>query len=393
MIRHSSHLFFRNNPLYTHAYILLCMSKKKNTSKRRRRELPAIKNEFFDSFNEMRQQHDTTWNEVFQRFHNYKEFVDFFLGLPPKPTETDMLNVVTISYLLPVWLDHIYQNFIKENIKVHSLKELGNSVAKDIPAVIIAAGASLHDGDNNLERLRDSAFYKEKKGIIISTAHTLRDCINAGVTPDYIVLIDEGIQSLEYIDVDDGHMNNIKGIFSPTINPEVLKQWKGEKYFYIGIIPEKTTPNVQAVLTSLFPFFLEFDGGQNCGTAAWNIARYMGCNQIVLLGLDFAFKTDVPANETPYYGAFRKSYKSDEEMLKKAYRFHTHSFFKTNCYTNSVFDNFRKNAVFLFKKANEKFGTKTINCSPGIIDDKKVTNMWFKDWLAEWEKGNAVKKR
>jgi len=360
------------------------MTKKKNPSKKRRRELPEIKNEFFDSFNKIRQIHDATWNETFERFHNYQDWVEHLFDMPKKATETDKINAITVTHLLPVWLEHTYQNFIKNNVNIHGLEELF-SANRGASAVVIAAGPSLHD-NNNLELLCDSSFYKDKKGIIVTTGHTLKDCINAGVVPNYMVLVDSDEIEADWIDIGEKYMKDIKAILAPSIHPKVLERWKGEKYFYMSHIPGRTIPNVQAVLEGLFPMFTVFDGGSNVGCISWNIARYIGCNQIALLGLDFSFKADTPLHETPYYGAFRRSYKSDEEMFKKAYRMHTHSFFKTNCFTDSMFDNFMKTSVFLFKEAKKLEGLETINCSPGIIDDKEVENMWFKDWLAKWEK-------
>lgn len=361
------------------------MSKKKKISKKKRRELPAITNEFFDSFNKIRQAHNTTWDETFERFHNYQDWVEHLFSMSKKATETDKVNAVTVTYLLPVWLDQIYENFIKSNINIHGLKELFGT-NRDATAVVIAAGPSLHDNNNNLELLQDSAFYKENKGIIITTGHTLKDCITAGVVPDYMVLVDSDEIEADWIDIDEKYMKDITAIFVPAIHPKVLERWKGKKYFYMSHIPQKTIPNVQAVLEGLFPMFTLFDGGSNVGTIAWNIARYLGCTTMALLGLDFSFKADTPLTETPYYKAFRRSYKSDEEMFKNAYRMHTHSFFKTNCFTDSMFDNFMKNSVYLFKESQKKEGTKTINCSPGIIDDPEIKNMWFKDWLLSFEK-------
>jgi len=363
----------------------MSMSKKKDLEKKIRRQLPPITEKFFNTFNKQRQECDITWDEFFERLHNYQDWVNHLFRLPIKSTETDKINAITVSHLLPLWLENMYRNFIECTIKdVHPLKEIKNTVNPGTPAIVIGAGGSLSD-NNNLEHLRDSAFYKEKKGAIISTAHSLRDCINAGVVPDYIVLIDEDKIEAEFIDIEDKYMENISCVMTPTIHPAVLKKWKGKKYFYLSPIPEITIPNVEIVLTSLFPVFKKFDCGNNCGTCCWNVARYIGCKEISLLGLDFAFKPDTPVQETPYYHAFRRSYKSEEEMMKKAYRFHTHSFFGTNCYTDDMFDKFMQLTVFLMKMMKKEEGIKTINCSPGIIDDKDIENMWFKDWLAKWE--------
>lgn len=357
------------------------MSKNKKEQKRRR-ELPAIGNNFFNGFNKIRKKHNATWEEVFERFYYYQDWVELLFTLPKKPSEIDQVNATTVTHLLPIWLENMYINFIKDNVIIHNIEELIKSKHGQ-PGLIIAAGPSLHD-NNNLKLLHDSAFYRDKKGIIISTAHTLKDCLKYDVIPDYMVVLDESEIEADFVDIGN-KAKTITGIFVSTIHPEVLKRWQGEKYFFIGVIPDRTIPNVQKVLTWLLPCFTEFDAGSNCGTACWNIARYIGCNPIALLGLDFAFNINTPVQETPYYAAFRRSYKSDEEMLKKAYRFHTHSFFGTNCYTDSMFDEFMKTAVFLFKQTKKRKNLETINCSPGIIDDPDVSNMWFKDFLQKYE--------
>ena len=359
------------------------MSERKSNPKKRRRELPAISDDHFNNFNKIRQKYNATWAEVFERLHNYEDWVEHFFNLPLKPSDTDKINAVTVVHLLPLWLEHIYQNFIRDNIHVNSLSELINTRQK-ASGLVIANGPSLND--DNLKRLSNSTFYRDKKGIIVSTAHDLKACIAAGVVPNYVVLIDAAEIEADWIDIDAKYARDITGIFLPSVHPEALKRWKGKKYFYLSVVPDITIPNVQGVLVNLFPMFMEFDGGSNCGTVCWNIARLIGCTQIAVLGLDFAFDINTPVQETQYYEAFRKSYNSDEEMLKKVYRFHTHSFFKTNCYTDANFDNFRKIAEFLFKEAKKR-GIETINCSPGVIDLPEVENMWFKDWLAKWEKG------
>jgi len=363
------------------------MTKKKNLLKKRRRELPPITEKFFNAFNKQRQEGNVTWDEFFERLHNYQDWVDHLFCLPIEATETDKINAITVTHLLPIWLEHIYQNFVEGyNKDIHPLEEIKNTVNTNTPALVIAAGGSLRD-NNNLEHLRNSSFYKEKKGVIISTAHSLRDCVNAGVVPDYIVLIDEDKIEAEFIDIEDKYIKKISCVMTPTIHPTVFKKWKGKKYFYLSPIPQITIPNVEIVLTTLFPLFKKFDCGNNCGTCCWSIARYIGCKEIALLGLDFAFKPDMPVQKTPYYRAFRHSYKSEEEMMKNAYRFHTHSFFGTNCYTDDMFDKFMQITVFLMKKMKKEEGIKTINCSQGVIDDPEIKNQWFKDWLAKWEKG------
>lgn len=366
------------------------MSEKKEKRKKRRRELPPISDEFFDGFNAIRKRHNATWEEVFERLYNYQDWVEHLFRLNKAPVEADKLNAVTVTLSLPTWLEHIYRNFFKEHVKsIQDIKEIKGSVKPDTPGLAIAHGPSLYE-DNNLEHLANSRFYKEKKGVILTVAHSLKDCLDANVIPDYMIMIDADKEMMNFInhDIVDKHAKDIVGIFSPTIDPDVLKQWKGKKYFYLPIIPDTTIPNVQAVLAGLLPFLTELDSGSNCGYTAWNIARYIGCNPIAVLGLDLSFPEDTPLKETPYYRAFRKSYKSDDETFAKCYHYHTHSFFNVTRYTDDTFNSFMETATLMFREYQKRNGIKTINCSPGIIDDPEIENMWFTQFLNFYEEGN-----
>jgi hypothetical protein len=148
-----------------------------------------------------------------------------------------------------------------------------------------------------------------------------------------------------------------------------------------------TIPNVQAVISGLFPGFTEFDAGAHVGAFTWNMAQYMGCNQIALIGLDCSFLPDTPVEKTPYYDAYRPSYDTEQEMMDACYYFHTHSFFGNNSYTDDVHKSFAKMMVIIAKIGEKQRGIKTINCTGGgFIDEPDIIeNMHFADWLKQFE--------
>jgi hypothetical protein len=354
------------------------------------RHLPKIPDEHFDAFNEIRNAHKETWAETFERFFNYQDWVDHLFNLPKKASDGDKVNASTVTHLLPMWLENLRRNAIGD-LEVPDIREIENSVAPGTHGLVIGAGPSLRS-NNHLSILHDSAFYKEHQGVIISTAHSLKDCLDADVIPDYMTMIDANPIMMDFIDheIVDGYSKEITGIFSIETDPDVLERWKGAKLFFLTIVPSMTTPNVQTVISCLFPNITEFDCLANCGGFSWNIARYIGCNPITLIGMDLAFKPDFPIKDTPYYGAFRPSYESEKEMTDACYQFHTHSFFGTNSYTDYVYNSFRETCLMAFKAYHAHQGTITQNCTEGgIIDDEAVENKWFKDFLEEFGESNS----
>lgn len=350
------------------------------------RHLPEIPDEHWDALNDIRKTHEETWAETFERFNNYRDWVEHLFELPKESPDSAKLNAVTVTGLMPLWLDNIRNNFIKD-VEIPDIHEIKDTVEPDTPGLVIGAGPSLLE-NNQLKTLHDSVFYQEHKGVIVSTAHSLKWCLEAGVIPDYITMIDANIKMVDFINhqLVEAHSEKITGIFTLTVHPDVFDHWNGKKLFFMPAIPHITIPNVQSVLAGLFPEVTVFDCMANCGSFSWNIARYAGCNPIGVIGLDFAFKPDFPIKDTPYYNAYRPSYDSEKEMIEKCYRFHTHSFFGKNCYTDHIHDSFRKTFEHVCQVYNKQLGITTQNCTGGgIIDDEAIENMHFADWLKKWE--------
>ena len=355
---------------------------------KKRRQLPEIADKVWDGVNKQRKGASITWDELFKRMYYYEDWVEHLLELPKRPTLGDRLNAVTVVHYLPMWLESIRKSFVEKCTKdVRDVKEIFDT-AKGKPGIVIGAGPSL-EKHHHLELLAKSRFYKEKVGPVLTTSHTLVDCLEAGVIPDYMILLDPEPVMMPHIDHDivDEYAGKITGVFSISIDHEVLRRWKGEKVFFLAAIPEATIPNIQGVISRLFPMLTEMNALANAGTFAWNVAQHLGCNPIILIGMDQAFLADTPVEETPYYKAFQRTYNTREEILDNCYHFHTHSFFKNNSYTDDIYRNFMKNTVAAAKIA-KKNGISTINCTGGgFIDDPDIIeNRWFEDFLKKWEK-------
>ena len=360
--------------------------KSREKDKKKRRELPPIRDDVWNNINGIRKEFKITWGDLFERFYNYQDWFAHLLRLPKEPSKGDRLNVTTTHFYMSLWLENVYKNFIKEHIK--DLPDVRSiiGIAKDRPAILIGAGPSLKE-NNYLELLANSDF--KQKGKIIAVSHILDDCLNAGVIPDYITLVDPEPMMIDHINTDivDKYASEITGIFPITIHPDVLQRWKGKKLFFLAGIPETTIPNVQAVMSGLFPKITELSGCSNAGTFSFLMGWQMGCNPIAMIGMDMSFMPDTPIEETPYYKAFRPAYKTEKEMIAECYRFHTHSFFQNNCYTDDIYYQFALGITDLAKQTKEANGATLINCTGrGIIDEPDIIeNMWFEDFLKKNE--------
>lgn len=355
----------------------------------KRRQLPEISEKAWKGVNELRQKNNLTWNDLFKRINNYQDWAEHLFRLPQEPSLGDKLNAVTVTNYMPLWLSNIYNYFLKEPFKdIHDVKEIFGT-AKAKPAVVIGAGPSLHEY-NHLELLAQSEFYKNKIGPVLTTSHNIKDCLEAGVVPDYMILLDPEPVMLLHVDheIIDKYADKITGIFSITTHPDVLNRWKGKKLFFMPSISERTIPNVQAVFSGFFPMLQEMNALANAGSFSWSIAKFLGCNPIVLIGMDEGFLMDTDVEDTPYYRALKQPSITREEVIKTCFMYHKHSFFNTERYTDDIYGSFARNMIAIAKQVKEEEGVVTINCTGGgFIDDPNVIeNEWFNKWLKTWEK-------
>lgn len=152
---------------------------------------------------------------------------------------------------------------------------------KSIPAFIIANGPSLDKNINELNKIKEN-------GIIISTESAIIPLIKNKIDPNILCVVERTKDTYYY------HFENIK--FS-----------KGTSLLALAVIDKNIFPTFSGPKIPIFRSMesinrwmnsiignedSKIDAGANVSHLAFELAVYLGCNPIVLVGQDFAYSPD-----------------------------------------------------------------------------------------------------
>jgi hypothetical protein len=356
---------------------------------RHTRKIPSVGDTAFDAFNEIRIRHHLTWNEVFERFLTYQNGIEYIFSAPPEMTKERRLDLNTVMGLIDLWIGNIRENWST----IHSsptIQEISGTY-KDLPALVIGAGPTVRDR-GHLLTLKEYEF----PGPILVTAHALKGCLEAGIVPTHSHIVDANEEKiLRFIDdplVDD-YADRIKMILCVSVHPTVVNRWKGPKYFFFSGVPQDLIPNVDKLISTFIPNIPGIDTGGNAGSSGISLALGLGCNPICTIGLDFAYPKGTPYSETQYHDAWMQSvgegkpYPTEVDMIKKVYHPYKHPIFKTECYTDFVYEVFAKSTVDMVKHYTTVYNRTIINATEGgAFNSSHLKCMKFRTFLDRYAK-------
>ncbi len=177
--------------------------------------------------------------------------------------------------------DAVFSNTIK-NLATH---QLGSEISalqnlfKDRPFILVGAGPSL---DDSIEFLKAA----QNKAIIAVVNSAYRAVVNKGILPDITVAVDPYEGTLRgYEKSDTSHPILIS---TYLVFPEVPKRFKDK------VFPLSSYNFLMTVLRKVLnlPEESNIVGDGTVSSTVVNLAAYMGCNQVYLVGQDMAVKTD-----------------------------------------------------------------------------------------------------
>ena len=192
------------------------------------------------------------------------------------------LNVNTLNRFGRLWVRNLIKNMgLMASPGVNHLEDMFSG----IPSLVLASGPSL---DRTLPLLP-----KLKRRLLIITVDTsLKVCLERGVEPDFIVVVDPQYWNTRHLDRI--RIKKALLVSDSSTNPRVFRILNTPAFFG----------------SSFFPLGRHFEAavgekgrmgaGGSVSTSAWDLARLLGTAPIYMAGLDLGF----PARNTHFKGAF-----------------------------------------------------------------------------------------
>ncbi len=305
--------------------------------------------------------------------------VQSLMTLDPNDSEVQQLGVNTALHLAPVWTKNIADNLSRIK-KEHDIRELRNIHAGK-PAIVIGAGPSLYDNASHTNHLELIKEYSDRfDGVILIADRILEPCLKLGIG-HYNCVVDGSEKIFQFFDNDTVRQksHDMKGIFATSAHKKVVDAWSNGIYFFVPSIPQEILPNATSLMCD-FSGNTDINAGGNCGMLAWNMAAFMGCKEIAMVGMDLSYKIDTPIEQTQAYDQYLRSL--GKENVHLAFNEGRHPFFKTPYRIDNIYQTFRTTALIWIKAFRERGTCVTYNCTEGgALHGKGIEYMYLKEFL------------
>jgi len=153
-----------------------------------------------------------------------------------------------------------------------------------IPALVVAAGPTL---DELLPLLPDLAL----RCVVIAVDTALRALLRRGVKPDFVVVVDPQFWNFKHLDrcpAGKSFLITESAVYPPVFRHSFRRTFLGSSFFPLGRFIENRL-EIKG----------ELGAGGSVATTAWDFARLLGSNPILLGALDLSF----PGLKTHFRGA------------------------------------------------------------------------------------------
>ncbi|MDT7041838.1 6-hydroxymethylpterin diphosphokinase MptE-like protein [Candidatus Nitronereus thalassa] len=150
-----------------------------------------------------------------------------------------------------------------------------------LPAVIVAAGPSLRKNCHYLKELKGRA-------VIIAADTIIGFLLAQGIKPDFVVSVDPQEETTcKYQGV--VIPEDVSLVFHPSCHDRFVKHFPGPKFV------TATSMTAYQWLQDFFPEKGSIEGQIQCQVhMGFNLAQWLGCDPIVLIGLDLSYTDDLP---------------------------------------------------------------------------------------------------
>ncbi|MBN1698317.1 MAG: motility associated factor glycosyltransferase family protein [Spirochaetales bacterium] len=216
----------------------------------------------------------------------YTQEREYFLridGLIGSVVSAKEINLNTLKRFGKLWVKNLVKN-------IHYLIGMpGISLLKGrmtgIPALVLASGPSL---DNVMPHLYELS----RRMLVIAVDTSLRACIECGIEPDFLVIVDPQYWNTRHIDWLDPQKTIL--VSESSTHPRIFtllrcKGFLASSFFPLGRFFESIVGHKGVI-----------GAGGSVATAAWDLARGFGACPIAMAGLDLGY----PRKQTHFRGAF-----------------------------------------------------------------------------------------
>lgn len=226
-----------------------------------------------------------------------QQYFDTLGTLIARNQQKQEINRRTAQAFAPLWLKNSAAN-MSRLVQLAGAASLENA-ARPYPACILAAGPSLADALPFLPQLKE-------RSLLICVDTALRACLRRGVQPDVVVTADP-----QY-----WNSRHLAGLASPgSLLITELAAYPSVFRFPCRAIRLFSSPYPPGVYIERHGSPLgTFSPGGSVASAAWEFARFAGCGEIYIAGLDLGF----PSGQTHVAGSL-----FEEQLHARSNRLHT----------------------------------------------------------------------
>ena len=193
------------------------------------------------------------------------------------------INVNTLNRFGRLWVRNLCRN-MRAFIDCPGIGSL-EGLFSGIPALLVAGGPSL---DALLPRLREL----RERALIVSVNTPLRPCREAGVEPDFTVVVDPQYWASRYLDWTTSERGVV--VAEPSTHPRVFRRPGAAFFLCSSLFPLGETLETAVGAKG------KLGAGGSVATSAWDLARLLGANPLYTAGLDLGF----PGLRTHCKGAY-----------------------------------------------------------------------------------------
>lgn len=160
-------------------------------------------------------------------------------------------------------------------------------VARGRPGIVVAAGPSLR---KNIRLLLEPEV--RERCVVVAVQTVLKQLLALGIRPDFVTALDyHEISGRFYEGLTAADVTGVTLVVEPKCNPSILEAWPGAVRFVgDGVMSQLLGPRLARPMGALPP-------GATVAHLAYYLARYLGCDPVVLIGQDLGF------TDGHYYGA------------------------------------------------------------------------------------------